>query len=293
MKSKFCFIRTDFALVILLAAMLSLSVTIACTPAFHRNMIASYDKYKEGCNAYDAQRWADAEVLFTDAINTMYLADSQYGSYTGDYYLTDEGSKSWQLFMKTIPFRATSLRAYSRTCQKKYDLAFKDANWVIEKIKRKECDFNKAEKLCKQCYEFAVFVRGDLYNYGYKYYQKAIDDYTWVVENGAYYTWYAYKNRGSAYLFLGQYEVALTHFREYSKKFPKNADGYALMCLVKFNMYADKYLTGKLLSKQQKDAKNFLYSDALKDCKKALEIDPENDIAKNAMTMAPIIKELE
>lgn len=252
----------------------------ATVPAFITTMQDASAKSDDGLKAYKEKRWDDAERSITASLEGLDMATKQYAD-RGNYYLTPEGQTSWDDLQYRIPLGGRGLRAWARLRMKKYEEALEDVNWLISNYNENGCKVKKFEEPCLENIESAVFTRGTIKD-SRSDFNGAIEDFSWVVSNGKKLAWTAYENRGVAYLKLEECAKALEHFEYLVEKKPDFAEAYAYQCYTKVKIYVDPRWkegdAGRISRMAREDPKAMLL-ETEKDCKKALELDPNNTLA--------------
>jgi tetratricopeptide (TPR) repeat protein len=239
------------------------------------SMIRSVENdFDTGLKLFESEDYGGAVEKLTSAIDNIPVADKMYKD---SREAMDAGSSvKWESLKSDGILQARAIRGHAYLVLEKYDEAKTDANWVVDYYNKNKCTRKDNEKLCKEAVERGMFVRGAVHQTAGEY-KQAIQDYDWVVKNGKMFEWVAYENRGRVYLALEDFKTAYTHFDRLIQEYPTSAEYYAFRCNTGYELLKNTTFEDSQKGKQERRKK---LKEISADCKKALEIDPKNELAK-------------
>lgn len=245
------------------------------SPPAWLNMISSVENdFETGLKLFESEDYGGAVEKLTRAIDNIPVADKMYKD---SREAMDAGSSiKWDSLKSDGILQARAIRGHAYVLLEKYDEAKTDANWVVDYYNKNKCTRKDNEKLCKEAVERVMFVRGAVHQTAGEY-KEAIRDYDWVVKNGKTFGSVAYENRGRAYFAVKDFTTAYTHFDKLVQENPTSADYYALRCTSAYEIFKNTAFEN---SKKGREDKKRKLEEISADCNKSLEIDPENELAK-------------
>lgn len=249
----------------------------SCTPAFVSSMNGVSRDLHEGLELYDKQDYAGAADKITRAIDNIPVADDMYKHDTSAY-LRPEGLAAWERVKLEASVIGRAWRSHAYLHLGKNGEAAADANWIVDDFNKNRCARSREDdkKDCDAAVARAVYVRGTVQHASGNF-KSAVEDYDWVVKNSSDLGWAAYEQRGRAYAGLNDFATAFAHFAELAKQYPEYAEAHALQCYAAYNLFNGTNFQNSRQGRKKKERK---LDEIAAYCKKALELDPENALAK-------------